>query len=71
MNLITVIFARTSGPHGEEVKVAREAQYFPGGKRPVWFVFSGMGSQWAGMGTQLMAIPIFAGAIEKYVWIFI
>lgn len=34
-------------------------------KPPVWFVFSGMGSQWQGMGTQLLKIPIFAKAIEK------
>ena len=34
-------------------------------KRQVWFVFSGMGSQWAGMGIQLMQLPVFASAIEK------
>ena len=25
-----------------------------------------MGSQWAGMGAQLMRLPIFAAAIERY-----
>ncbi|CAB3220026.1 unnamed protein product [Arctia plantaginis] len=34
-------------------------------RRPLWFVYSGMGSQWAGMGTQLMRIPIFVAAIER------
>lgn len=34
-------------------------------KRPVWFIFSGMGSQWQGMGTDLMKLPIFADAINK------
>ncbi|XP_025202615.1 fatty acid synthase-like [Melanaphis sacchari] len=34
-------------------------------KPQVWFVFSGMGSQWLGMGAQLLRIPIFAQAIEK------
>jgi len=34
-------------------------------KRPVWFIFSGMGSQWHGMGTDLMKIPVFADAINK------
>lgn len=34
-------------------------------KPPVWFVFSGMGSQWLGMGKQLLNIPVFARAIEK------
>lgn len=31
----------------------------------VWFIFSGMGSQWNGMGTGLMRIPILAASIEK------
>lgn len=40
-------------------------QHYPGDTRPLWFVFSGMGSQWNGMGTELMEIPIFAATIEK------
>ncbi|XP_050438788.1 fatty acid synthase-like isoform X2 [Adelges cooleyi] len=34
-------------------------------KRPIWFVFSGMGSQWPGMGADLMRLPIFAESIRK------
>lgn len=34
-------------------------------QKPLWFVFSGMGSQWVGMGKELMQIPIFANAIDK------
>jgi len=40
-------------------------QFYPGSKRPVWFVFTGMGSQWPGMGKSLLKLPIFAAAIEK------
>jgi fatty acid synthase len=40
-------------------------QYYPGGKRPVWFVFSGIGSQWPGMGKSLLKLPVFAAAINK------
>jgi fatty acid synthase len=40
-------------------------QYYPGGKRPVWFVFTGIGSQWPGMGKSLLRIPVFAAAIDK------
>ncbi|XP_045521971.1 fatty acid synthase-like [Pieris brassicae] len=47
------------------VSLARDIQYFSGVRRPVWFVYSGMGSQWAGMATQLMRIPVFAAAIQK------
>ena len=40
-------------------------QFYPGSKRPVWFVFTGMGSQWPGMGKSLLKLPIFSAAIEK------
>ena len=43
----------------------KEIREFPGTKRPIWFVFSGMGSQWAGMGKELMRFPIFVKAIQK------
>ncbi|KAG6446749.1 hypothetical protein O3G_MSEX004583 [Manduca sexta] len=49
----------------KSVQLARDVQYFSGVRRPVWFVYSGMGSQWPGMATELMRIPIFAAAIEK------
>ncbi|KOB74668.1 Uncharacterized protein OBRU01_08713, partial [Operophtera brumata] len=47
------------------LSLERDIQYFSGVKRPVWFVYSGMGSQWAGMASELMRIPIFAAAIYK------
>ena len=31
--------------------------------QPVWFVFSGMGTQWHGMGHKLMQLPIFRESI--------
>ncbi|CAH0402646.1 unnamed protein product [Chilo suppressalis] len=33
--------------------------------RPLWYVYSGMGSQWIGMGRSLMLIPIFNKAIQR------
>lgn len=45
--------------------VSREVQHHTGLKRPIVFVFSGMGSQWIGMGTSLMQIPIFRDAINE------
>ncbi|KAF9796820.1 hypothetical protein SFRURICE_014117, partial [Spodoptera frugiperda] len=47
------------------VCLSEKSEYFDNARRPLWFVYSGMGSQWAGMGTQLMRIPIFAAAIER------
>ncbi|XP_050353261.1 fatty acid synthase-like [Nymphalis io] len=49
----------------KSVSLAGNIQYFSGVRRPVCFVYSGMGSQWAGMATQLMRIPAFAAAIKK------
>ncbi|KAG5679912.1 hypothetical protein PVAND_009448 [Polypedilum vanderplanki] len=45
--------------------VFRDIQHFSGLKRPMVWIYSGMGSQWCGMGADLMKIPIFADAIEK------
>lgn len=48
-------------PHGRVVTGERD----PAGRGPVW-VFSGYGSQWAGMGRRLLAEePAFAAAVEK------
>ena len=45
--------------------VSRDAQHSSGARRPVVWVYSGMGSQWCGMGKDLMKIPLFADSIEK------
>jgi len=34
-------------------------------RRPLWYVFSGMGSQWPGMGKDLMRFPVFRATIER------
>ncbi|KAK5643002.1 hypothetical protein RI129_009169 [Pyrocoelia pectoralis] len=34
-------------------------------KRPIWFVFSGMGSQWPGMAKQLMQLDVFRNSIKR------
>ncbi|CAH0713976.1 unnamed protein product, partial [Brenthis ino] len=50
---------------GKTISLCKKSNYFDDVKRPLWFMYSGMGSQWAGMGTQLMRIPVFAAAIER------
>nr|QNL15121.1 fatty acid synthase 1 [Meteorus pulchricornis] len=34
-------------------------------KRPIWYIFSGMGSQWAGMGKQLLVIETFERSLRR------
>ncbi|XP_046659342.1 fatty acid synthase isoform X2 [Homalodisca vitripennis] len=43
----------------------KEVSQVPAEKRPVWFVFSGMGSQWAGMAKDLMRLEPFAATMNK------
>uniref|UniRef100_A0A2A4JTZ4 Ketosynthase family 3 (KS3) domain-containing protein n=1 Tax=Heliothis virescens TaxID=7102 RepID=A0A2A4JTZ4_HELVI len=51
--------------NNETVCIGKEVKYTDGLSRPVWFVYSGMGSQWPTMGAELMRIPTFAAAVEK------
>ncbi|XP_063235485.1 fatty acid synthase-like [Bacillus rossius redtenbacheri] len=45
--------------------VTREISACAGEKRPVWFVFSGMGSQWPRMAKDMMRLPVFAESMRK------
>ncbi|XP_006801726.2 fatty acid synthase, partial [Neolamprologus brichardi] len=42
-----------------------EVQQVPGAARPLWYVCSGMGTQWAGMGRSLMQLPDFRDSILR------
>lgn len=44
--------------------LVRDVQHYGGLKRPVVWVYSGMGSQWNEMGASLMIIPRFRKSIE-------
>ncbi|KAJ6625428.1 Fatty acid synthase [Pseudolycoriella hygida] len=43
----------------------KEMQHFSGLKRPIVWVFSGMGSQWVEMGTSLLELPLFRASIQR------
>ncbi|XP_063368614.1 fatty acid synthase-like [Cydia amplana] len=47
------------------MSLCEKASYCDASDRPLWFVYSGMGSQWTRMGKALMRIPIFSDAIER------
>ncbi|XP_055550797.1 fatty acid synthase [Wyeomyia smithii] len=34
-------------------------------KRPIWFIYSGMGSQWASMAKQMMEVEVFSNSIHR------
>ncbi|XP_059048171.1 fatty acid synthase-like [Achroia grisella] len=47
------------------VSIARDYYYFSGIRRPVWFVYSGIESDWANTALQFINIPAFASAIKR------
>lgn len=55
---------RQNGNKNAEL-IAKDIQHYNGLKRPVVWVFSGMGSQWTEMGSSLMEIPMFRASIEN------
>lgn len=57
------LFNHTEGQNAN--CLSRDVQHFTGLKRPIVWVFSGMGSQWTEMGAALLNIPIFKAAIDK------
>ncbi|EHB09358.1 Fatty acid synthase [Heterocephalus glaber] len=44
---------------------AQEVQQVPSSKRPLWFICSGMGTQWYGMGVSLMHLGGFRDSILR------
>ncbi|EZA53779.1 Fatty acid synthase [Ooceraea biroi] len=47
------------------LKPIKEIQQYSGVKQPVCFVFSGIGSQWLGMGQALLQFPVFSQTVER------
>lgn len=46
-------------------KMIKEIHHYTDKKKPICFVFSGIGSQWPGMGQALLRFPAFYKTIEK------
>ncbi|XP_070380711.1 fatty acid synthase-like [Dermacentor albipictus] len=45
--------------------VVKATERAPSEKRPLWFVFNGVGCQWNGMARQMMHFEVFADSIRK------
>lgn len=43
----------------------REVMEYRDEKRPIWFIYSGMGSQWASMAKEMMQVDAFRSAINR------
>lgn len=50
---------------GKAVCLQRDVKLFTTERRPIVWVFAGIGSQWLEMGTDLLNIPMFAETIRK------
>lgn len=52
-------------PKGNAKCLHKEIQHYSGLKRPIVWVFTGMGSQWNEMGTSLMDLPVFRSTVAR------
>uniref|UniRef100_A0A1A9W883 Fatty acid synthase n=1 Tax=Glossina brevipalpis TaxID=37001 RepID=A0A1A9W883_9MUSC len=57
------IFAKNGNTSAKSL--VRDVHHYSGIRRPIVWVFSGMGSQWTEMGSSLMVIPQFRQSIER------
>ncbi|KAL9890869.1 fatty acid synthase-like isoform 1-T1 [Glossina fuscipes fuscipes] len=57
------VFAKNGNTSAKSL--VRDVHHYSGIKRPIVWVFSGMGSQWTEMGSSLMVIPQFRKSIER------
>uniref|UniRef100_A0A1A9W891 Uncharacterized protein n=1 Tax=Glossina brevipalpis TaxID=37001 RepID=A0A1A9W891_9MUSC len=57
------IFAKNGNTFAKSL--VRDVHHYSGIRRPIVWVFSGMGSQWTEMGSSLMIIPQFRRSIER------
>ncbi|XP_055591636.1 fatty acid synthase [Uranotaenia lowii] len=46
-------------------QAVREVQELNDEKRPIWFIYSGMGSQWASMAKDMMRVEVFSNSIHR------
>lgn len=59
------LFRQSEKPEQATECLVKDVQHYNGLKKPVVWIFSGMGSQWNQMGASLMEIPLFRQSIER------
>ncbi|XP_072382070.1 fatty acid synthase-like [Diabrotica undecimpunctata] len=50
---------------GKDKPPLKESAHCTSTKRPIWFIFSGLGSQWTGMARDLMHIDVFKNTFNR------
>ncbi|XP_031628812.1 fatty acid synthase-like [Contarinia nasturtii] len=48
-----------------DITTVREVNELVDDKRPVWYIYSGLGSQWSGMAKDLMHLEVFRNSINR------
>lgn len=61
----SVISKNATDDFDNAICLARSTKHYDGLKRPIVWMFSGMGSQWTGMGAELMKLPQFRESVEE------
>lgn len=56
---------KTNSEDRTTIEADRQIDDFNAAQRPIVFVYSGVGSQWLGMGKDLMKIPLIAKSIDE------
>lgn len=72
LSLMNELYSKNTEAHdyrgyvvaGESTRTIRETCKLSG-DRPIWYIYSGMGSQWASMAKNLMQLDVFRSSIER------
>ncbi|XP_031628631.1 fatty acid synthase-like [Contarinia nasturtii] len=62
---IPLHYSRGYAVVGGDVTTVREVNELVDDKRPVWYIYSGIGSQWASMAKDLMHLEVFRSSINR------
>ncbi|XP_031618486.1 fatty acid synthase-like [Contarinia nasturtii] len=62
---IPLHYSRGYAVVGGDMTTVREVNEIVDSRRPIWYIYSGIGSQWAGMANDLMHLEVFRNTINR------